>query len=106
MLFLLYFSTARFLLHEIFFNSILDEAPTETYTSSRGFYIRIQKPVETGHVNFTYGVFQESNKRGTHLFNDCFCVNHNGKFIPIILIENYCMQVNIITTEIFYSRTR
>ena len=40
------------------------EATGEGFTSEKGFYIRIRKPVYHGHVNFTYGVFKETSKYG------------------------------------------
>ena len=41
---------------------VLAEATGEGFTSEKGFYIRIRKPVDHGHVNFTYGVFKETSK--------------------------------------------
>lgn len=34
--------------------------PRMGYTSQRGLYIRVVKPIDKGHFNFVYGVFQET----------------------------------------------
>ena len=34
--------------------------PRMGYTSQRGLYIRVAKPIDKGHFNFVYGVFQET----------------------------------------------
>ena len=43
---------------------VLTTATGQGYTSEKGFYIRVRKPVSHGLVNFTYGVFKETSKDG------------------------------------------
>ena len=43
--------------------------PWMGYTSQRGLYIRVTKPIDKGHFNFVYGVFQE-----TGLSVMCTCI--------------------------------
>ena len=66
---------------------ILTEATGEGFTSEKGFYIRIRKPVDHGHVNFTYGVFKETSKSG----NNVYCGVKND--ITKLIFVRFCKRV-------------
>ena len=79
-------------------DSVLDEVPTDTYTSSNGFYVRIKKPVQTGHVNFTYGVFKETSKQGTFVL-------HMSKQPPRSDTNNYRYKSEVNSDKTCYFTT-
>ncbi len=43
---------------------VLSEAISYGLTSADGLFVRIKKPLDSGHFNFTYGVFKETSKQG------------------------------------------